>query len=832
MYDPDLFRRFLARENGSGLAQQVDENGGNRLVNQVTDAYAQAGQVVPDNLQGPMRELNDLTQREAELAGAGAGALAYLGADGYDPLTVRRRANALTDYIYQNSAEARNLKDKLAIDDARQKIQSAELQNQYDQRTLDDRVANIALDRRASEIDVKTAENNFAQAEEQRAMLDYANKNSITLDQMRTALDDGSSNAMMAAFGSTNRLSALGLYKLMSDTETGKMQSEYNRGAQVITMDAQRFEKEGYTLEQAQQMLAGDIPIPQGYTRAAINQAKENLTSTSAAMHDLMAMEAQGITDQKQLEQLYTSAMTTEQLTTVANGIAAMPEKPKDGMVEMTMPNGTPVKISVTSIMDALTTRQTLDMQRAATKLSDDYQYQVFLRQAQEANKQTQLALKLSGIVVPQALQTQMQTATLAAQGKFQLSLREADPVKRAAMQQEANTIMNNTTNLVVDYLKQSGVPDYITEDLANGKFMSNQSYRSALASSLGFGVTGMGQSPLGGVVAQTLAAGNQNWFTGGKFSKEGFTKLMTPDKDGNYSPIEDLGLDMKVFDQSMSNFFVNIQAEAYLNKIVGNEQLMKMMPDQTRAALMQLATGKDANGGQIAGLEAMQPGDRIKRISDVLMASDSLATNLRASGDQRYANYAPGYFMRQLQNYMQDTGAIQQALNAPDGVPDRETAALLNLWLSYRNGYDVSGQNSLPYQDIVPTVARTVANATGANMAGRIYDTADGGGNPNGVNNAAWNTAVTYMFNDANKPMDYDSAMPLFRAAAASIMIRRLATEPMTTPAFWRIGVTTTGLPLTANYNQIADPDEVMAETAKMLGITPAELEQRLAGK
>ena len=831
--DPDMFRRFLARENGSGLASQIDERGGNRLVNQVTDSYAQAGQVVPDNLQGAMRELNDLTQREGELANAGAGALAYLGADGYDPLAVRRRANELTNYIYQNSAEARNLKDKLDVDAARQKIQQAELQNEFDRRTMDDRVAGVGLHRRVNEISVAQAEIASQDAVEQRAMLDHVNTNNITMDQMRAALDDGSSNAMTSTFGSTNRLAAMQLYKLMVDTETSVGKSEYDAAANAVTQDAQRFEMDGYTLEQAQQMLAGDIPIPDGYTRAGIQQAKENLTSTTAARHELSVMEAQGITDQQQMEQLYVTAMTGDQLETLANQIAALPKRPADGLIDMALPNGTPVKISIDSVMNEYQKRQTLATQRAAMKVNDNYQFQLFSRQAEESNKQVQLAVKMSGVVVPQALQSQMNMAMQAAQGKFQMSLAEPDPAKRAALQQEANTVLSNTMTLVTDYLKGQGVPEYITEDLANGKFMSNQSYRTSLTNALGFGAGGMLDSPLGGVVATTLNAGNKRWFTGGKFTKQDFADFMTPDKDGNYRPVEDLGIKMDVFDGAMTNYFVNVQAQSYLDQIIGNEEMMKLMPDQTRTALMQLATGRDANGAQVEGLAAMPPGDRIKRMMDVLQASDSLAKNLQAAGDARYADYQGGYFMRQMQRYMQDTGAIQRALNAPDGIPDRETAAVLSLWLSYRGGYDVSGANAVPYGDLVQTTARMVAGMTGANMAGRINDTSDGV-NPNGVNSAAWNAVVAAQLDNRLNPglethIDMNTAMPLMRAGAAVAMINRLSSEPNANPMFWSLGQITTGMPLTDKWNQIADPETVLDNTAALLGIDRDTLIKRL---
>lgn len=834
MADTDILRRYLAYKSGSGLEQQMDPAGGNRLVNQVTDAYAQSGDVIPAPLQDAMRELNQLTQRESELAGASPGARAYLGADGYDPLTVKRRASELTDYIYTNSAQARNVKENLAIQEARQNIRQMEEQNQFSERTQDDRVAAVALQRRAHEIELAGVETAAQQADRQRAMLDYVAYNNVSLDVMRQALEDGSSNALEAAFGTVNRLDALSVYNVASKAEDGFTRNQIEAGATAIEEDKQKFINEGFTMEQAQQMLAGDIPIPNGYSRAAVNAAKDELASTTASMVQLNSLAQAGITSQKELEDAYLGAMNSAQLQNVVDSLAAMPKRPADGMVQMALPDGRPVNISIDSIMNQYQQRSARDLLKNASAITSQHNFDVFSKQLQESRRQVVLARNLSGVIVPQSVEKQMQLAWSNAAGVFQASLAETDPAKKQAMQEQANQIANSAMTMLTDELKKAGTPQYIIDDLANGKFMSDHSYRQSLGKAFGFGPGGMARSPLSGVVAGTLAESNQGWMSKG-LEAEDFRKLMTPDKDGNYPPLTDFPINMEALDKHMTGFVFEAASAGFLNAVNSDPSLLAMVPEEGRASIQLLATGIGADGKPVKPVIEMSLKDRVDRMMDVLSEMDRVAISMRKMGSEAYADYQPGQLMAVAQSYMNDGKVLQEALNAPDGVPDRTTAAVLELWLSYRNGTPLFGKDALRYEDIVPTVVRESTVNMFGNMAGRVYDQGTRGSMLDPVAGAA-NRAVQQfavrVATSTGTPIPGASLVrvgqPLFTAATGQIYMKRLASEG--NAGFLSIGRLSSGVALTDNWNVVADPEEVWAEAAKIANVPPDQLADWIA--
>ena len=827
----DLVQRFLANETGSGLAQQADPNGGNKFGNQLIDSYAQAGEVMPADVQVAVRELNEMTDRESELAGANAGTRAYLSGAGYDALASKRRANELTSFLYEKSAHARNLQQKLENDKATANVRAIEIQNEFNTRTMDDNVAMVGLSRRAQEVEVAKGEMENQNVVQQRGMLDFVNKNSIDLPTMRKALEDGSSNALAAAFGEgANRLGALSVYNLMSKAENGFVQQQLDTAAKTVEAEKSKFIQENFTKEQAMQMLAGDIPIPEGYSRTAVAAARDELASTSENMAMLQAMQVQGIQNQQQLETTYLGALNTPQLNSLVSQLSALPADPrnpmidKDGFVQLGMPDGSAVKISATSIMDEYAKRGQLSMQKNATMLMDNHAFDVFAKGAQETQRQVQLAVSMSGVTLSPTLQNQIAQGQSQAAQLFQASLREQDPARRAKMQDTANTIINSSMQLVTEQMQKQGVPQYLIDDLQNGKLMSETSFRQALGSAIGFG-QGASRSPLAGAIdtAITSMASGGGWFSSG-LSQEGIRDMMTPGKDGTYKPIEDSGIDIAKLDQAVMQSIVQVQATTVMSAFRSNPDLISVLPVDMQERIADIT---NPNSKVFAN---SPPAERVGRLLDILQIADTKAQNLQAAG-LLSQEYRPGQFVKTAQAIMQDQSVLTKWLAGPNGVPDRETAAVLALVLERRRGIPKAGKDALAYDQLVPAMAQESATALWGSMTGRVYDKPKFG-NPDAIMNDT-HTAYSKLnlemgggFNDGffgTGPVTWKNASPLLTAATANLYIKRLASE--NEPSVLSPGSWASGLKLDDSWNYIASAEEILEEAASLAGTSRDKL-------
>ena len=78
---------------------------------------------------------------------------------------------------------------------------------------------------------------------------------------------------------------------------------------------------------------------------------------------------------------------------------------------------------------------------------------------------------------------------------------------------------------------------------------------------------------------------------------------------------------------------------------------------------------------------------------------------------------YRPGQFVKTAQAIMQDQSVLTKWLSGPNGVPDRETAAVLALVLERRRGIPKAGKDALAYDQLVPAMAQESATRTEAEV-------------------------------------------------------------------------------------------------------------------
>lgn len=837
----DLFQTYLAWNSGSGLAQQADPtNGGNKLSNGIVDAYAQAGEVMPDNIRSAVTELNKLTDSEANMAGATPNDRVYLRGANYDPLAVRKRAQELSTYLYDNSAHARNYSAQLQNETAKARIQAQDIENNYNMQTLPDRVATVGIQRKTAELTLAQQENQSQQATEQQSVLDYVNKNSVSTDDMKAALVDGSANAMMATFGSTNRLAASGILNQLLVADNTVTKTMLDQQANQTALMKNELLNKGLSAEDGMKMLAGDLPIPEGYTRQSVQLATQEAASSAVAQHNLVQAGVQGFKDQAELESTYLQAMTTPMLQSVVQQLnppaqtrnGPQPPRPMDGegFVTMAMPDGSPVKIKAEAIAQEYDRREQQARLSAGSQIAESTQFDIFARNAQEATRQMNLAIAMSGVQLPQSSIDAVSSATQQAANMYRDSFAIKDDKQRLAQQNLANTVMDNAKKQVIDELAKGGAPQYLLDDMRAGRITSEQSFRMALRDGLGFGgASAGGAAGLGAVVDAWSKSANAGWFGGG-VKTDNLRNLVQTDKDGKYNvAIEDAGLDLGTLSNMITQYGTGVVARGALSRIQGDSRLRAMLPPEFAT---QINSMLDPNNRTFADLT---PQEMIGRVADTMKLADVSAQKLHDAGAADYADYSPNMFLQSVQQAMSDPSILKAALAGPSGVPDRGAAAVLSLYNSKMGQGDAFGDKAPMYDDIVATTTGIITKQLGGALAGRAYD-----GIPNAVYAAASSAIYgnQWSHDKGSWPPLYTatSGVPrqgrsdldsLAQAASAQLYLERLTTDPKPSGLMAWIGNWGGNADLWAKDNGylIGTPEDIRTRMAQLAGVAPDQL-------
>lgn len=836
----NLLTNYLALQNGSGLAEQADERGGNKFANQVIDSYAQAGEVIPDDVRSALGELNKLTNSEIDMAGASPSARAFMSGTGYNPLQVRQRAQELNSFLFDKSAHARNLTAKLQNERLAAENQTIELENQFNLRTMDDRVAQTGIARRTNELNLQTQEFTAKRAQIGQGVLDYVNKNSVGLDTMRDALLNGSANALTAAFGTTDRLAASDVYSTLMTAQNEQSAQRVQLMANQVTEQKNKLLMSGITADDALKMLAGDLPIPDGVTRMAVQQAAGEAASTADALHVLTQKQVVGFKDQKELEDSYVAALTSPMLQSIVDQISAPstatgPQRAgapvlvsPDGFVTLTMPDGQPTKISSQKLVDELNARRSQSLLASASQISSNAQFNAFSLQAKETTRQMNLAVQMTGMPLPTELQSRINMATQQASALFQQSFATKDVKQQAAFQEQANTIMTNAKSEVLKYLQSTGAPQYVVDDMAAGRIMSDESFRNGLRDGLGYGAGGPMTSPGLGAVVSAWQKNTKGWFTTG-LSSDDIRALSTKDKDGNYPPIDTNAAPYRDLVRDVKQWSVQVMANSALDSFRSDTKLRSMLPAEYSQQIGAMLDPYNKTFNQ------MEPKELVGRVLDVIKLADVQAQKQQEAGISTVQGYQPGLFMRLAQQKFNDPTALTKALTGDSGVPDRGTAAVLSLFNSSQGAGDAFGQAAPMYDDIVKTTASIVGRELSTSMAGRMYD---------GVPAAVYSTAYRSLYGpvgpegmgSASDMLPGIAALPsgqkanleaLAQAASAQLYAERLMTTSKPNGMFLWLRNMQGNADLWAGDDGylIGSPDAVRNRMAQIVGVQPDQL-------
>lgn len=729
----DAFLRSLAYKHGTGMAARADAAGNHAMVAGITDAYSTNGQVVPAHLQDAMRELNEITQQETLLAKTTGSARAALAGTGYDPLAVTRRAGELENYLMTNSSEARTAMERALLQTAQQQVRALEIQNQFQSETFDARrdatIAELNLSRGTDE----QALDALNLGKELEGLMTHVRNGGHTLEDLYDVWEANDPALATQVFGTGDRLRQHQLLRAVALADDEFASARLNAMTKAANLSATQLASDpSITNDMLMQMAAGEIDLPDGATMLSVAAAVEERQGTEIARQALVAAEAQGIVQGKEYEQLMLAAMapveiadvlsqvlgnqvTAEQImealssgetTIVATAVMeAAKQGGAQGTIQIKTPTGKTATVTVQAMLDNMVTRLENRELQTAMQLQSSQRFNTYMQELKATQETIRSVEGMIGVPLPAAIGREVENAYQSAQVFMRQAARAPTQEERDAAFSEAQLIMENSREMIVDFAKRNGAPEFIQEDIRQGRFSSDTSFKHAVSRLVGFSDAGLRNHPLGRQWGALLDSKN--------LSPQQLEQWAA---DPN-SKISDLGITHAEVTQIVHGSAYSVLAREAITAIQSNPAYERL-PQSAQEMIMGLANPDTG----IISQRDLPPQEVLRRVSSVIRVADEIAyaeDNARVlAGQQEFATYERGTLQRNIQEVLDDKGVIQ-SLFAPGGKLDRSMGALLVTYMSPITGNAPTGEQSVAFEDIASSAAEVVQQQLAFTMLG-----------------------------------------------------------------------------------------------------------------
>lgn len=726
------FFRFMAHRNGTGIGAHADETGNNKLSNQLIDHYAQAGQVIPQNIQGALRELNEITQREATLDGATPSARAALTSGGYDPLAVKKRYAELENMILSESADARNLKERIEIQTAQGQLELLEDQTRMNTATFDARkdnkLAQLTLDTLGRREQIDAAE----RGREIEGLLQSAFEKGFGTTEMQEAWHSASADRMQEVFGTTDRALAHEALRaaLLGEDELASSMIE-NMSTAASLQAAQLDADPEMTDEMLQRFLADpDAARAAGVTGTAAAAALEGRTLRVQATDAYMQARQQGITSAEVLQETTLGSMAPHskaqvladilggemdmnqikehleqgQIDTVLDAVMAKGTVGKDGKIALPGPDGLPVEVSVVDLVNGLAMDEMDGQRRTAFATLANQELERFIGEQQETQRVIDFAQALVGRPLSNEARRAVEIAQDQAHSMIRASMRAESTEDFQALREGAVRAMENGRRAVVEDLRRTGTPEHKLESITQGRFANHETIRDARRHLL----AGQEYATRGGMFGPGLAA---------LIQEKGWSKSMldewlaTPEADiysiGRSEGWIRSGTQITEGDivGVVEGPALSVLSSELLEEMQGMESL-QLLPESVQETIAGLA--QSVGDGEKSGPAAVQSTLQAIRAADEAMWAAEQAASMEANlrGEKFTPSYQRGQLASQLDDLFRRKDITERIFR---DVNSMEQMALLNEYL-YIHLPDTTrfGDQSLQFDDI-PAAAASV---------------------------------------------------------------------------------------------------------------------------
>lgn len=722
-----IFNRYITAKVGSGLAMRADDTGQHQLSKQVIDGYATAGQAVPADIAASLQELNSITQQEVMLSQAGAGARAALAAGSYDPIATRNRAAELERSIINGSALARNAGAAAELSIKTQQVRALELQNNMTAQTFNEtRAANLA------QLSLQAAQDRDAlqvleDGKYARAARDHVYKTDATLEDLYKIYQTNDPVLMQQTFGTTDRRIADNVLRTMQIERSADTQARLTGMKDAAKLQAVQLNADGqYTAADIAAMATGAVELPEGISMMAVEEAMREQTTVVEARNALTQAQTQGITDQKQLEQLVVSGMTQGEMMQTMVGVLqasgmqltevdllefatsgdisqvaqALLEATGGGAqpIAIQTDTGSVVQISAQSLIETLAQRQ-----EEADIVMEDRVYSQALSSgyAREVEEQTRIIRGVEGLLgapLTGVAKLQVEGLMAGAQAAYKKAAR-ATPEGRALLENEGMRLMSEAREAMVAAAVKSGIPENQLEDIRQGRFTSDETFAGGLLNLLD---PSPNDPPVTKAISEYLKSVGATRAQIEAFAKD--PKLENLESiGGNWMGG---GANLKGIQNAIQGQIINQLTFTAIKSL--DTDMFKELPDPVRQIL---AEATDMRNPTIA---EMAPAQIYGNFMQALTIADRMM-------QQNVPDYKAGTLKATVQEHVNNTNFVQEMF-APGGKITRSSAVAATLFMNSFGAVDTSGPNSLAFDQLPTAAARASVDWLNATERGRQY--------------------------------------------------------------------------------------------------------------
>jgi len=719
------YMRHLATRYGSGLASEAGPSGGSRFAEELIDHYAVAGQVMSPELAENVRRYDALVRNESLLAQTTPNARAALAGAGYDPLAVRTEAADLRRRIYEQSADARNLGDRLEMDMQRQRLAAMELETQRLYATQAARVQAELAQLNAARLEATGQATSLEMSARATAAIRHSQDAGLDLQQLEEIFASNDSALMQAAFGTTSRATAYDALRAARAMNRQDMAEQVEGMSAAVNLQATELAS-AYDADALNAMLNDPAQRPPNVSDMAIMGALGEHAAAMEGQAQYTAALAQGITDQQQLQELALNAarsdeilaslhsaiaasggtMSVEQLASATSGAGlnalatTLLAATHNGQMPVTLTvGGQQVPIAAGVLLDHYAQR----MQRAdadtAMRIVAAHDLQVAMAEHTETERQITTMQGLLGIPIPQELRIGVDRMTADAR----LLLTEASrpgtsPEMRAQLMQGYETQMQNTRQVIVDYARSRGVSEAVLNDVAAGRFMSRETYVGSIMQALGphaassdslIATAARGYFESVGVTPEML----QEWATSGSEDVEEIGRSWTGRR------VTRAGLA-----NAVESSIQQVVAVAAMNEIAQGEAFQRL-PPAARAAMDEAVNWEAAlEAGVSPALQLQRVYAGLRVVDEILAREDQMRID---SGQQQAPTYQRGRIVAQFNHGLMQNDVVRNALTNGGHMTGGDMA-LLSEFVGARRGGQQFGEGAGSFNEL-PNVATEI---------------------------------------------------------------------------------------------------------------------------
>lgn len=723
----DMFLRHIATKYGTGLASRADTAGNHTVAASLTDAFAQNGQSVPQTLVPAVQELNEITQREVALSKTTPDARAALAGTGYDPLASQKRAGELEQFLLTNSAEARNASSAADLRSKQAQAVALENSNAMVSATFD---AQVDQNLSAMALQTETNNANLSAINEGKGVRQaemFAAQTGKSLDDLYEIFSTNNPAALMDAFGTGDRYIAHQTLRHMQIGTNDEMVNRIQGMTDAVSLNQIQLAGDPtVTTQQLQDMLSGKLARPENMTNLAISGALASRTAQIQAQTELRMATAADIVNEKEVAGLAIQASSDAGLadalgmlldntegnvllemlgngrtTEVATAINQATNGGRDPVM-LDVGSGQQIPVAAQDVIATLMGRQEDREIQISTTFMNSQRFNRYSAEVAENERVFRQTQSMLGVPVPTAIRGPMEAGFAAATALYQQAARASTPEERVLLEQEAMLAMENSREMLIDYGRSKGAAEVVLEDIRQGRFTSDETYRAGLLE-LASGGSNMSNTYLGQAFGDLLRDQNITTISVREWEASGSVDLT--DLDRNLTPAKIAGV--------VDGIGYQVLASAAVSALQG-DPAFERLPDQAKAVLDKATDPREQDG--------VTPGLKLSRLLSAMQMADQMAVaaDMAAfkAGEIEQPSYVRGSLPQSLVNTLQQQNVFADFLT-PGGRLDRGTAALLTVYNGSKVGGQSSGENAIAFDDLASTAAGHINSAIRQQLVG-----------------------------------------------------------------------------------------------------------------